>query len=240
MLSILKSVLLVLAESTHQELARQVRYLKVENEILRSSLPRRVLVTPTERRRLIQFAVPVGRAIRQLATVVVPETLLRWIREERREARRRKPAGPAPRGRRRTSLAIRRLIVKLARETGWGYTRIMGELRKLELKPPARNTVKNILKAQGFDPAPPHGPGTWDDFLKRHAQSLCGISSISPASSWNTTTPSGRIRDWATSSSPANEREHSLSRPSCNSPRYTAGPGSAGCSSTTRGTRRKG
>jgi putative transposase len=48
----------------------------------------------------------------------------------------------------------------------------MGELRTLGLKPPARNTVKNILKAQGFDPEPPHGAGTWDDFLKRHAHSL--------------------------------------------------------------------
>jgi putative transposase len=167
MQSILKSILFVLAESTHQELARQVRYLKVENQIFRSKLGHRVLVSPAERRRLVRSAEPLGRALRHLTTIVVPSTMLRWIQEA-------KKPGPArnPRGRPRTALGIRRLIVRLGRETGWGYTRIMGELKKLGLKPPSRNTVKNILRAQGLEPDPDRGAGSWDDFLKRHAHSL--------------------------------------------------------------------
>ncbi len=38
-------LLLLIASATQKELARHVRYLKVENEILRSKLPARVMVT---------------------------------------------------------------------------------------------------------------------------------------------------------------------------------------------------
>jgi hypothetical protein len=40
---------MLLACATRQELARQVQYLKVENEILRSKLPKKLTVTPEER-----------------------------------------------------------------------------------------------------------------------------------------------------------------------------------------------
>jgi putative transposase len=42
----------------------------------------------------------------------------------------------------------------MAKENAWGYTRIMGELKKLGIKPPSRNTVKKILKTAGFEPGP--------------------------------------------------------------------------------------
>jgi len=35
-----------------------------------------------------------------------------------------------------------------------------------------RSTVKNILKTEGLDPGPKRGHGSWDEFLKRHAQTL--------------------------------------------------------------------
>ena len=35
-----------------------------------------------------------------------------------------------------------------------------------------RQTVKNILKEHGFDPGPKRGKGTWDEFLKIHAETL--------------------------------------------------------------------
>ena len=57
-------------------------------------------------------------------------------------------------GRPRTAESICNLIVKTATETGWGYTRVMDEIRKLGLKPPSRNTVKRILKANNLDPGP--------------------------------------------------------------------------------------
>jgi hypothetical protein len=46
------SLLLLIAGSTQKELASQIKYLKVENQILRSKLEYRVPVTDKERRRL--------------------------------------------------------------------------------------------------------------------------------------------------------------------------------------------
>lgn len=63
-------------------------------------------------------------------------------------------------------------MLKLARENSWGYTRILGELRKLGIKSISRQTVKNILKEHGFDPGPQRGKGTWDEFLKMPATTL--------------------------------------------------------------------
>jgi putative transposase len=62
--------------------------------------------------------------------------------------------------------------LKIASETGWGYTRILGELRKLGYKAISRQTVVNILKQAGLVTGPKRGPGTWDELLKRHAETL--------------------------------------------------------------------
>jgi putative transposase len=168
MRNIYRSLLLILAGATQRELARYVRYLKTENEILRSKLPARVVVTPRERNRLIRFAAKLGRGLNELVTIVHPDTLRRWIREERKG---RKPP-PTKRGRRPTAEQIRRLILKLAKDNGWGYTRILGELRKLCIRSVCRNTVKNILRANGIDTGPKRGLGTWDEFIKIHVATL--------------------------------------------------------------------
>src|SRR3984957_10826069 len=146
MKNIYRSLFLVLVGATQKELARQIRYLKVENEVLRSKLPYRVPITNQERNRLVRFGAQLGQAINHLVSIVHPDTLRGWIREERRGKRR---VQVAP-GRRRTSEQMRRLIVKLARETGWGYTRILGELKKLGTWYVSRNTVRNILLAHGL------------------------------------------------------------------------------------------
>ena len=75
-------------------------------------------------------------------------------------------------GRPRTPDDIRELVLRLARETGWGYCRILGELRKLGIRSVSRSTVVNILKEHGLDPSPERAKGTWSDFLKRHAATL--------------------------------------------------------------------
>ena len=161
-------LLLIIAGSTQRELASQVRYLKVENQILRSKLPTRVPVTEKERAKLVRFGSKLGKALSELVTIVHSDTLRRWIREAKKAKKRK----PAKKGRPRTKEEIRGLIVKLARENDWGYTRIMGELKKLGIKPPSRNTVKNILKENGLEPGPKRGAGTWDEFLKIHAATL--------------------------------------------------------------------
>jgi putative transposase len=120
MQNIYSSLLLVIAGATQKELARQVRYLTVENQLLRSKLPQRLTLTMQERNRLVRFGSKLGRALDQLVSIVHPSTLKRWIREDRNG---RKKVAVA-RGRRRTPEQIRRLILKLANENSWGYTRM--------------------------------------------------------------------------------------------------------------------
>jgi len=161
-------LLLLLAGSTQKELAGQVSYLRVENQILRSKLPARVSVTPQERSRLVRFGTRLGKALDQLVSIVHPDTLRRWIRESHKQRK----VKPMKVGRKPTAEETRKLIVRIARETGWGYTRILGELKKLGIKSVSRNTVRNILRANGLDPGPKRGVGTWDEFLKIHAATL--------------------------------------------------------------------
>jgi putative transposase len=56
MTNIFQSLLLVIAGAIQKELARQVKFLKVENQIPRSKLPKRFTITPKERHRLVKFA----------------------------------------------------------------------------------------------------------------------------------------------------------------------------------------
>jgi len=57
-------------------------------------------------------------------------------------------------------------------QTGWGLTRILGELKKLGIRSVGRTTVVAILREAGIDPGPTRGDGSWDEFLKIHADSL--------------------------------------------------------------------
>ncbi len=55
--NIYTSPMLVIARSTDRELARQVSYLKAENQVLRSRLPARLSLTQREKSRLVRFAI---------------------------------------------------------------------------------------------------------------------------------------------------------------------------------------
>tara|TARA_E500000305_G_scaffold99913_1_gene92356 strand:- start:13213 stop:13887 length:675 start_codon:yes stop_codon:yes gene_type:complete len=54
----------------------------------------------------------------------------------------------------------------------FGYTRTLGELRKLGISRICRQTVKNIVKEAGIEQSPKRCTGTWDQFLKSHAETL--------------------------------------------------------------------
>jgi putative transposase len=62
--------------------------------------------------------------------------------------------------------------MRLACENGWGYTRILGELRKLSMTHISRQTVNGILKAQGIVPLPERSGGTWTEFILAHSKTL--------------------------------------------------------------------
>ncbi len=167
--NLFRRLLDVLAGSTQADLRRQIQYLKAENEVLRSKIEGPVRVTPEERARLVRLAKPLGAAIKALVSIVSPRTILRWIHaSDKRRPKKQKGRKP---GRPRTPEQIRRLVLKLAKETGWGYTRILGELTKLGVKV-SRSTVVNILKDAGLPTSPERGEATWDEFIKSHAKTL--------------------------------------------------------------------
>lgn len=169
MIRLCQKFLLYLAAATERELVQQIEYLKTENEILRSKLPKRITVTLAERNRLVRLGKAVGAAIKQLVSIVTPRTFARWLNEDRQpkvvKQSRRQPGRP------KTPDEIRDLILRLARENGWGFTRILGELKKLGIRI-GRSTVINILREHGLDPGPMRGEGSWSDFIQRHAKTL--------------------------------------------------------------------
>jgi putative transposase len=170
---ILHPLLALLASVTRQELARQVAYLKEENRILRARLPQKLVATDQEKRRLLRCGRKLGLQLKELISIVSYQSFRRWVREAEEAHAAKKPATPKRKpGRPRTPDDIRELVLKLARENSWGYTRILGELRKLGIKSISRQTVKVILKENNIDPGPKRGKGTWDEFLKIHADTL--------------------------------------------------------------------
>jgi len=166
-------LILALARATEPELARMIEYLKAENRILRSKLPKRVTCTPAERARLVELGRKVGPAIKDLITIVHPRTFARWVSGEKKGTARRKPGRP------RTPEAIRELVIRMAQENGWGLGRILGELKKLGIRKVCKSTVRNILKEHGFDPGPKRGEGSWDEFIKMHAKTLWACDFLS-------------------------------------------------------------
>ncbi|MGD9791105.1 MAG: integrase core domain-containing protein [Phycisphaerales bacterium] len=164
-------LLRVLIGSTQQDLRRQIQYLKAENEILRSRIERPIRVKPAERARLVRLGKPLGSAIRDLVSIVKPETFMRWIPESKKRVQ---PAAQSNRkpGRPRKPEDVRAIVLRIAQETGWGYTRILGELKKLGIASVSRSTVVNILREAGLPSGPVRGERSWDEFLKAHATTL--------------------------------------------------------------------
>lgn len=72
--------MLALGRSDHDQLIAQIQYLTIENQILRSKLPKRVTLTPKERRRLIRFGKDVGDELRHLISLVQFSTFQKWLR----------------------------------------------------------------------------------------------------------------------------------------------------------------
>jgi hypothetical protein len=130
-LSALQMLLIVLTGWLERREREAITYLMEENRVLRRQLGhRRLRLTDDDRRRLAARAYRAGRrALRDLATIATPDTLLRW----HRELIARKWTYASARVNRRQVLAeIRRLVIRMAEENPtWGYTRIQGPYRML-------------------------------------------------------------------------------------------------------------
>ena len=145
-----------------------IEYLREENRVLKQQLGRRRLrLTDDQRRRLAVRGKAIGRrALAEIASIVTPDTILRWHRQliaEKWTHKRRSPGRP------RVMEVIADLVVRMARENPrWGYTRIQGALDNVGHRV-GRTTVANILKENGIDPAPERGTRTtWSQFLEAH------------------------------------------------------------------------
>ena len=127
---------------------RRVVFAFEENRVLRRQLGGRQLrLTDDDRRRLAVRACRLGReALREVATLVTPDTLLRWHRQLM--------ARKWTYGRKRTSRCgvlaeIRQLVARMPEDNPtWGYTRIQGALKNLGHHV-GRSTIARILKVQG-------------------------------------------------------------------------------------------
>src|SRR5437667_6431071 len=155
----------------HQQ--QVIEYLIEENRVLREQIGyRRMRFSDDQRRRLAAKAKTLGRKLlAQVATIVTPETLLAWHRKLIAQ----KYDGTSFRtpGRRPTRGEIVGLVVRMAEENrAWGYRRIQGALANLGHML-AHNTIANILKKHGIEPAPERSrKTTWKEFLERHWQQI--------------------------------------------------------------------
>jgi putative transposase len=115
------------------------------------------------------------------AFFVQPETLLHWHR--RLAARRWTYPHRCP-GRPPLSRDVRELILRPARENwSWGYLRIAGELRKLDIAVSA-TSVRNILTNAGLPPAPQRDSQSWRRFLQAHGASIIACDFFTVDTVW--------------------------------------------------------
>lgn len=149
----------------------RVRFLKAQVDILRRKLGgNRVIPNPDDRARLLALGAELNHNVRDLIGIVTPQTYSRWVIEQR-EGRR-----PGRVGRPRLARNVRALVTRLAKENvGWGYRRIVGELRKLRIRV-SRSSIRCILKEEGLTPSPTRrsraGETTWRKFLRLHMNTL--------------------------------------------------------------------
>ena len=137
---------------------------------------KRLLLTDDQRRLLAVKGKVLGRqTLRDLTTIVTPDTILRWHRElvaqkwDHSEKRRSV-------GRPRIRQVIVDLILRFAKENpSWGFDRIQGALANVAYHI-SDTTVGNVLKAHGIEPAPARQQtGSWSTFLKAHWDVLAAI-----------------------------------------------------------------
>jgi transposase InsO family protein len=170
--SVLRLLLLAITGWLDRREREALAYLIEENRFLRRQVGRRRLrFTDDDRRRLAVRAHRLGRqALRDVATIVTPDTLLRW----HRQLVARKWTYPRGRTSRGDVLAeSRQLVVRMAGENPtWGYTRIQGALKNLGHRV-GRSTIARILKAHGLPPVPMR-PTSWQTFLRAHWEAISG------------------------------------------------------------------
>jgi transposase len=157
----------------------EILVLRHELAILRRQ-PRRAPFRPVDRAILAAFARALPRSA-WTGLSMRPATLLRWHRElvrRRWTYPHRRPGRPA------LDRRVQTLVVRLAREnSGWGYRRIVGELRSLGISVSA-TSVRAILVRHGLPPAPQRDELSWRDFLRQHAATTLACDFFTVETAW--------------------------------------------------------
>jgi putative transposase len=154
----------------HQQQADQIAYLRAENRLLKSRLEgQRLRFDDHERRRLAELGHRLRRRVlAQVATIVTPDTILRWHRELVTRKWTYRPGRGRPHG---SQAKLQALVVRMATENPtWGYTRIQGALKNLGHRV-GRSTVARILPAHGIPPSGQRST-TWTTFAQAHWSAL--------------------------------------------------------------------
>jgi len=168
-----KTLLAYITGTVDQELLLRNEYLVTENRILRQQIKGCVHLSDGERTTLAVIGQKLGkRALQEVATIVKPDTILRWHRQlvaqkfdgsTQRKAPGRPPIDPE----------LEALVIRMERENrSWGYDRIVGALANLGYTISAQ-TVGNLLKRHGLPPAPERKTTTtWKEFIRTHLDVL--------------------------------------------------------------------
>src|SRR5437870_2859011 len=127
-----------------------IAYLIEENQLLRRQLgTTRLRLTDDDRRRLAARAHRLGRAaLREIATIATPDTLLRWHRQliARKWTYARKAS------RRGVLLEIQRLVVRMAEDNP--DVGLHPDPRRVEKRRPPRGPLDHSADPEGRGPAP--------------------------------------------------------------------------------------
>jgi transposase InsO family protein len=168
----LQVLLVTLAGWINRHQQHVIEYLLEENRVLKEQVKgRRLRLTDDQRRRLATKGQRLGRPVlTRVATIVTPDTILRWHRQliaRKWTFERKRPGRPG------LLREMSSLIVRMATENpAWGYTRIQGALKNLGHEV-ARSTVAKVLKTAGPSPAPDR-PSSWRTFLRAHWGAIAG------------------------------------------------------------------
>ncbi len=169
----LARILAYVAAVINRDLLLKCEYLAAENKILKAQLKTRPKLSEEEKRTLADLGKKLGRKLlAEVASIVSPDTLFRWYREliarkfdgsKKRQATGRPPA----------EAEIEELVLQFARANrSWGYRRIVGALANVGHEI-SHQTVANILKEHGVEPAPERGKRMkWSEFIKTHLSVL--------------------------------------------------------------------
>ena len=163
-------VLAVLCAWRQREHEDMIAFLLEENRVLKARLGgQRLRLDDHERRRLAELGHRLGRRLLgHVATLVTPDTILRWHREL---VARKWTYGGVRASRTGLQARIRSLVVRMATNNPtWGYTRMQGALKNVGHRV-GRSTIARILKAAGIPPSRQR-PMAWRTLLHAHWPAL--------------------------------------------------------------------